>query len=160
VKIPFSKMVLAVPLLLTLGACVQMPTGPDVAVMPGPYKPFEAFAADDNICRQFAQSQVGGTASADQNGATGRVVAGAATGAAAGALIADSSRGAGVGAGAGLLVGTMAGGGYADQSSYGLQRRYDLAYQQCMYSKGNQVPGFAVATPVAPPPPNQPAPRR
>lgn len=159
-KMPFSKMVMTVALALTLGACVQMPTGPDVAVMPAPYKPFEVFAADDNICRQFAQAQVGGTADAAQSKAVGRAAAGTAVGAAAGALIADSSRGAGVGAGAGLLVGAMAGGGYADQSSYGLQRRYDLAYQQCMYSKGNQVPGFAMTAPIPPPPPGQPPPRR
>jgi hypothetical protein len=24
-----------------------------------------------------------------------------------------------------------------------LQQRYDLAYAQCMYARGNQVPGFA-----------------
>jgi hypothetical protein len=38
------------------------------------------------------------------------------------------------------------------------QRRYDNAYQQCMYAKGNQIPGSAV-TPskrtrwIPPPPP-------
>jgi hypothetical protein len=28
-----------------------------------------------------------------------------------------------------------------------LQWRYDIAYQQCMYAKGNQVPGFPVPAP-------------
>lgn len=146
---------LAAPVVLMLGACVQMPTGPNVAVMPAPYKPIEVFAAEDQTCRQFAQVQIGGQGSADSaNGkAVGHAAAGAALGAAAGALLANNSSGAGVGAGAGLLFGALAGGGYADNSSYGLQRRYDLAYEQCMYSKGNQVPGFAMVSPQLPPPP-------
>ena len=48
------------------------------------------------------------------------------------------------------------------------QRRYDIAYQQCMYAKGNQLPGSAYryrATPLPPqaypypPPPPPPPPR-
>lgn len=42
------------------------------------------------------------------------------------------------------------------------QRRYDVAYQQCMYAKGNQIPGMRAATPyryLPPPPPGtQPPP--
>jgi len=36
-----------------------------------------------------------------------------------------------------------------------VQRRYDVAYMQCMYLKGNQVPprGLAAAYTAAPPPP-------
>ena len=30
-------------------------------------------------------------------------------------------------------------------SEYQLQRRYDIAYQQCMYAKGNQIPGVVRA---------------
>ena len=40
-------------------------------------------------------------------------------------------------------------------SSYYLQYRYNIAYEQCMYSRGNQVPGFAApanATPPSSPP--------
>jgi peptidoglycan hydrolase-like protein with peptidoglycan-binding domain len=42
-----------------------------------------------------------------------------------------------------------------------IQQRYDVAYSQCMYSKGDQVPGFqpVVAEPApayAPPPPPRP----
>jgi hypothetical protein len=38
------------------------------------------------------------------------------------------------------------------------QRRYDNAYQQCMYAKGNQIPGVTVTPPrrtrwIPPPPP-------
>jgi hypothetical protein len=35
---------------------------------------------------------------------------------------------------------------------YGAQYRYNVAYMQCMYSRGNQVPGSYV-TNSAPPPP-------
>ncbi|MGH8455384.1 MAG: YMGG-like glycine zipper-containing protein [Stenotrophobium sp.] len=143
-----------------LAGCVQMPTRPNVAVMPAPNKPFEVFVADDTICRQYAQSQVGGTEQT-QNNAVGHAVVGTAVGAAAGGLIADSSRGAGVGAGVGLVAGALSGADAGDNSTYGLQRRYDIAYEQCMYAKGNQVPGYATVTPIPPPrsgaPPPPPA---
>jgi hypothetical protein len=35
------------------------------------------------------------------------------------------------------------------------QRRYDMAYMQCMYAAGNQVPGTP-SLPAAPPPPGPP----
>jgi hypothetical protein len=38
------------------------------------------------------------------------------------------------------------------------QRRYDIAYQQCMYARGNVVPGYAYPGHYYPPPP--PAPTR
>lgn len=137
--------------LAMLGGCVQMPTEPSVAVMPAPNKPFEVFAADDAFCRQYAQALVSGKQQA-QNNATGHLVAGAALGAVAGGLIGDSSRGVGTGAGLGLLVGAISGASAGDQSTYALQRRYDVAYEQCMYAKGNQVPGYAIARPLPPPP--------
>ena len=50
-------------------------------------------------------------------------------------------------------------------TDYDAQRRYDIAYLQCMYSKGNQLPGSypsrqgTGAAPVLPPPAGiQPAP--
>ena len=33
-----------------------------------------------------------------------------------------------------------------------VQRRYDIAYQQCMYSKGDQIPSVAAPLRVPPPP--------
>src|SRR5581483_9487200 len=93
---------------LLLGACAEVPTEPSVAVMPAPNKPIEVFQAEDQQCRGYAQQQVG---------------------AAAGALIGRSGGAAGVGAGAGLLLGAAAGNSYGASSAYGLQRRYDIAYQ-------------------------------
>ena len=40
----------------------------------------------------------------------------------------------------GLLFGSAAGSNAAGYSYYESQRRYDQAYVQCMYARGNQVP--------------------
>ena len=42
-----------------LSACVVVPTGPNVLVLPAPGKPFEAFQVDEAVCRQYAQYQLG-----------------------------------------------------------------------------------------------------
>jgi hypothetical protein len=146
-----------------LGGCATMPTGPTVMVMPGPGKPFEVFVADDVLCRQWAQQQIGGTSpsqTANQNLTTGAVVGtlvGAGLGALIGSASGDAGAGAAIGAGAGLLGGTAVASDQAYASEWQLQKRYDIAYQQCMYSKGNQIPGV-VARPTqtyAPPPPDR-----
>ena len=49
--------------------------------------------------------------------------------------------GAAVGAGSGLLGGTISGASAGQGYAWEAQRRYDIAYQQCMYAKGNQVAG-------------------
>jgi hypothetical protein len=56
-------------------------------------------------------------------------------------------------------MGTSAGADNARVSGRQLQRRFDIAYEQCMYAKGNQIP--TVSTPYrtypaaqAYPPPN------
>lgn len=141
---------------IALAGCVSVPSGPSVHVMPAANKPFDVFVRDDARCRNFAFNQVGGTEAnqaAVNSGVTSAVV-GTAVGAAAGAL-AGGNQGAGYGAGAGLLVGSAAGAGAAGASSWELQRRYDISYEQCMYSLGNQVPGFP-SPPYMPPPPPHP----
>jgi hypothetical protein len=136
-----------------LGACASVPTGPTVAVMPAPAKPFEVFQNDDLLCRGYAQQQIGGaTAQAQQQQVVEGAVAGAAVGAAAGALVGHGhGHAVGAGAGTGLVVGTLAGQERASGTASSLQQRYDLAYAQCMYARGNQVPGFPLAQPLAPP---------
>lgn len=147
-----------------LGGCATMPTGPTVMVMPGPGKPFEVFMADDGVCRQWAQQQIGGVSpsqTANENlttGATIGTVVGAGLGVAIGAATGNAGAGAAIGASAGLLGGL----GMASDPAYGaewqLQRRYDIAYQQCMYAKGNQIPGAvrsSTKTYAPPPPPPQ-----
>lgn len=152
---------------VTLGGCATMPIGPTVSVMPSPGKPFEVFMSDDGICRGWAQQQIGGTSpsqNANENTAAGAVVGtvvGAGLGALIGAATGNAGAGAAIGAGAGLLGGTSIGSEAGAASAYQLQRSYDLAYQQCMYSRGNQIPGVvrrrapAYAPPPPPPPPSR-----
>jgi len=129
---------------LLLGACATVPpSGPSVMVLPGKDKSFEQFRGDDFECRQFAGSQAGSTAQqASVDSGVKSAAIGTAVGAVAGALI-GGHEGAGAGAGAGLLVGSVAGAGAANRSAYTLQQRYDIAYTQCMYAKGNKIPSQA-----------------
>ncbi len=127
--------------LLTVAACTTIPTGPSVMAMPGTGKSFDQFRADDADCRQYALGQVGGATANEaaidsgvKSAALGTVV-GALAGAAMG-----GHQGAGVGAGVGLLAGSAAGASAGQVSGYGSQRRYDHAYIQCMYAKGERVP--------------------
>jgi outer membrane protein OmpA-like peptidoglycan-associated protein len=151
--------------LALLGGCATMPTGPTVTVYPAPGKPFEVFQADDYACREWAQQQIGGASpsqTANQNLASGAVVGtlvGAGLGAAIGAATGNVGAGAAIGAGAGLLGGTSVASGPAASSRYQLQRRYDIAYQQCMYAKGNQIPGVRPVRAYGPPPPAYGPPR-
>ncbi|MBI4792327.1 MAG: hypothetical protein HY789_06310 [Deltaproteobacteria bacterium] len=128
-------------MLLLLGGCASLPTGPSVMVYPGTGKTFDQFRYDDMECRRFALEFVGGTSpseSATQSGVASAVT-GTAVGAAAGALI-GGEEGAAVGAGTGLLVGSMAGSETARTSAYYAQQQYDNAYIQCMYANGHLVP--------------------
>jgi OmpA family protein len=157
-----SRRRLTVPLAAVfLTACATV-NGPSVMVLPGSGKSFEQFQADDAVCQQWAYQQTGIT---PQHAQTGNVVAGAAigtvagaaAGAAIGAAAGSPATGAAVGAGVGALGGTTVGAssGYAAGTS--VQNRFDIAYVQCMYAKGNQVPlprgTRPQVTPGPPPPP-------
>ena len=137
-----------VVVIITLGACATMPTGPSVMSLPGEAKSFDEFRADDAVCRQFAYEQIGGVSGqqAAQTSAVNSAVVGTVLGAAAGAAIGsvsgDMGAGAAIGAGTGLLYGSAVGSSYSAGSYYEAQRRYDNAYLQCMYAKGNQIPGY------------------
>jgi len=138
--------------------------------LPGEAKSFDEFRADDAVCRRFAYEQIGGVSGqqAAQNSAVTSAVVGTAIGAAAGAAIGSASgdmgTGAAIGAGTGLLFGSAAGSNYAASSYYEAQRRYDHAYLQCMYAKGNKIPGYRQrnSTPsrrsYPPPPPSSDSP--
>lgn len=140
--------------LLLLGACATVPTGPRTRVMPAPGKPFDVFVREDNTCRQYASNQVSADPERTRtSNAVGGAAIGTALGAGAGAL-AGGHEGAGVGAAAGLVFGALAGSSEGQSAGGELQRRYDLAYEQCMYANGNQVPGFRSQAYVPPPPPS------
>lgn len=148
---------------IMLAGCATIPPGPSVMVMPGNGKSWEAFQADDAVCRQWAQNQTEWNANQTVNeNLAGGAIAGGALGAASGALIGAASGnvgpGAAIGAGAGLLGGAALGSTQAYGAGGEVQRRYDNAYQQCMYAKGNQIPGHAQAYHAAIPPPPPPPP--
>lgn len=150
-----------------LTACVTLPTGPSVMVLPGSSVSFEQFQVDDAVCRSFASQRVGATPqqAASESTVAGAAVGtaiGAATGAAIGAASGHPGAGAAAGAGGGLLLGSLAGSSRGDWYASDTQRRYDAAYMQCMYSKGNQIPIPAAGAPMRerarPPVPSQQTP--
>lgn len=145
-------------LLLVMSGCATLPTGPSVNVLPAPGKPFAAFRTEDATCRQWAEQQMGmSTQQAyNKNVATG-AVAGTAIGAGLGAAVGSASghagAGAAIGAASGLLVGSVTGSNAGQVYGREAQRRYDNAYVECMYSYGNQVPGYRPRVASAPPQP-------
>ncbi|MGH8056327.1 MAG: glycine zipper family protein [Candidatus Entotheonellia bacterium] len=155
-----KKWVMVLLMMGVVSGCVTVPSGPNVMVLPASGKPFDQFQADDLLCRQYAQQQIGitpGQAAAQSTVNTAAIgtVLGAAAGAAIGAAAGNAGTGAAIGAGTGLLVGTAGGAQAGSASTATLQWRYDMSYTQCMYAKGNQVPGASVPPPrsMAPPPP-------
>ena len=137
---------LSLMILLALGGCASMPKGPSVRVLPAPGKSFEQFQVDDSICRQWAAAQIGESPeeTANRNTLNSAVVGtavGAGVGAAIGAASGNPGAGAAIGGGSGLLLGTASGASSGQMYGGEAQRRYDNAYVQCMYAKGNQVPG-------------------
>lgn len=157
---------LAVACGLVLGACATAPSGPSVVALPGSGRSFETFQGDDLVCRQWASQQAGttpehaGGLTTAEHAGVGTLI-GAGLGAALGAIAGNPGLGAAVGAGGGLLAGTAVGAGAGQRAATQVQSRYDAAYEQCMYAKGDQVPGVAPRPAVSfppPPPPSVPPP--
>lgn len=169
--------------LLLASGCATLPSGPSVMVVPGPGKPFDLYQAEDETCRQWAGQRIGMTPEEiySQTTASGAVVGtliGAGIGTALGAAAGNPGAGAAIGAGSGLFLGAASGSDYGRVYGREAQRRYDIAYLQCMYANGNRLPtaGRRYSRPVTvppdyddepalyaptyrPPPPNQPPPR-
>jgi len=140
-----------------LTGCATTPMGPTVQVMPGPGKTFDAFNNDQASCKVYAAGQVQGQADAANQQAVGAgvltTVLGAGLGAAVGGAAGNAGAGAAIGAASGAGLGTAYGANGSSYAQMGIQQQYDNAYSQCMYAKGEQVPGFA---PPPPPPPSGP----
>jgi len=147
-----AKLVVAGVAAVALAGCVQQPAGPSVAVMPAPYKPFDIFQQDQTLCTQYASQSVNGGAQQANNQAFGTTLLTTILGAGLGAAI-GGGQGAAIGAASGALGGAALAAGPAGNDQYALQQRYDIAYSQCMYARGNQVPGYAAPSPPPPPPP-------
>jgi hypothetical protein len=155
---------------LLAGCAATPPSGPGILVLPGTGKSFDQFRFDEQECRGYAHSQVGGktTERAATDNAVKSAVVGTAVGTAAGALL-GGHQGAAVGAGVGLAGGALAGSGTSHAAAGTLQQRYDYAFTQCMYAKGHRVPvsgrysdsprsSTQAARTPPPPPPGQPPP--
>ncbi|MDE1929976.1 MAG: glycine zipper family protein, partial [Alphaproteobacteria bacterium] len=138
--------------LTALSACASHPMGPTVAVMPAPNKPFSQFQDDQTICKNYADQQVAGSAQSANNSALGSAAIGTILGAGLGAAI-GGGQGAAIGAAGGAGAGTLYGTSQSNAANLSIQQRYDIAYEQCMYSRGNQVPGYAQAPSAASQPP-------
>lgn len=131
--------------LATAGCAVVPPSGPTVMALPGQGKSFPVFQQDDYSCRGYAQQQTGyqQPGQAATNAAVGSAVLGTAIGAAAGAAIGAAAgnpgAGAAIGGATGLLGGSAIGANNAGAIQASLQQRYDVAYTQCMYARGDTV---------------------
>ncbi|HET7061942.1 MAG TPA: hypothetical protein VFI43_07170 [Nitrosospira sp.] len=136
-----KKMLRLLPLItiFPLAACVSVPTGPSIMVLPGNGRSFEEFRFDDYTCRQFALEQGGAPSRASMSSGLGSAAVGAGLGAAAGAAL-GGGQGAAIGAGTGAAAGGLAGANAAGTSGSITQQRYDMGYIQCMYAKGHRVP--------------------
>ena len=126
-------------------ACAVQPLGPTARVMPAPGKPFEVFAQDQAMCKQFADGETDGGAIMSNV----RQLGAAAVTTALGAGV-RGGRGAGIGAALGAIGGAAIAGRGSARDGMSLQGRYDLAYAQCMFARGNQVAGMARAIASAP----------
>jgi outer membrane lipoprotein SlyB len=153
-KLSDPRMAGALMVLALLAACVMPPTVPTIPVAPGPNKTFEAFAAEQSYCQQYATAQTAPLAYAATNQAVATTVLTTALGAALGGAI-GGGQGAGIGAASGAVFGTAVGAGGSGFAQLSLQQQFDLMYGQCMYAHGNQVPGFS-PPPGTPPYPGQP----
>lgn len=154
---------------LLLAACAApLPNSPSILVLPGTGKSFDLFRADEHDCRGYAYNQIGGKvaekAQADRQAQSAAI--GTAIGAVTGAALGGSS-GAAVGAGVGLAGGAAVGADQSYAGAYTSQRRFDVAFTQCMYAKGHRVPvsgnyssaparTTAPSAHLPPPPPGQP----
>jgi hypothetical protein len=139
--------------MLLLAACAETPMGPTVQVMPAPGKLLDVFAADQAGCRQFAQQSVAGQAQNANTRAVGAAALTTVVGAGLGAAI-GGGRGAAIGAGAGALGGTGIGAATSSNAQLSIQDQYNNAYAQCMFTRGNMVPGMGPVMMQGTPAPN------
>jgi hypothetical protein len=165
-----NRIIFAIGVLALAGCASTLPPAPSVMVLPGTGKSFDEFRHDDHDCRGYASVQSGAQASdqAASDATVNSAAVGALVGAAAGAALGGNGHAALAGAGLGTATGAAVGSGTAAQGTYTVQRRYDNAFTQCMYAKGNKVP-MAVTSrttrastgspyrQAAPPPPPPPA---
>jgi outer membrane lipoprotein SlyB len=149
---------------IALTACAPTVMAPTIPVMPGANKPFDQFAADQQTCQYYANSQVAPLSAQANNQAVGSALLTTALGAGLGAAI-GGGQGAAIGAASGAVLGGAVGAQGSSLAGMSIQQQFNIFFAQCMYAHGNQVPGFApnmYAIPPYPgaggPPPGGPPP--
>jgi len=149
---------------IALTGCAPTVMAPTVPVMPGQNKSFDQFSADQQTCQGYANAQTAPLSAQANNQALGGALLTTALGAGLGAAI-GGGRGAAIGAASGAVVGGAAGAQGSSLAGMSIQQQYNIFYSQCMYARGNQVPGFSpnqYALPPYPgaggPPPGGPMP--
>ncbi len=131
-----NKTVSAVALAsVLLAGCATTPMGPTVPVLPPAGKSLADFDRDEDVCTRYADDRVAGRVQEANDDQLRRGIIGTAIGAGLGALVGDT-KGAIIGGTAGAIIG---GTSSADRDRAGLQRRYNIAYAQCMTARGNTV---------------------
>jgi hypothetical protein len=116
--------IFAVAVTAALSGCAQAPGGPTVQAVPGPNKSLADFQQDNGYCRTFASSQI----SDAQNQANQQVVSSVVVGA---------------------FTGNAAPVPSPSETAVTLQQRYDAAFVQCMFAKGESIPGMSPPTDYA-----------
>jgi hypothetical protein len=170
-----SPVLLGLACLALAGCAHEGPAMPQVSVLPGKGKSYEAFQREDAYCQAVARDSIGNQspgAAANEEAVKSAAVGtalGALGGAAIGSLSGNMGAGAAIGAGTGLAAGGVVGANRANAAGGTLQQRYDTTYVQCMTAKGNVLPRPVVVAPAAPvviyddppppPPPYYPPPR-
>lgn len=130
---------------LLLSGCATEPLGPTARVLPALGKPFQVFQQDQELCKQFADGETAGGAMMSNVKQLGTAALSIALGAGLGAAVTQrhGGQGAAPGAALGALAGAVTAARGSGRDQNGLQGRYDLAYTQCMFARGNQIPGPA-----------------
>jgi hypothetical protein len=133
----------AIAMLLLMGWPPKLAAAQTVPVMPGPGKTLAQFDNDESACLAYAQNQTQPEAQA-ANSPNGTVARGMVRGTAAGALFGaaggNAGKGAAIGAGVGLIGGSIRRARQEDQAAQYVQQSYNIAYAQCMKTKGNTIP--------------------
>ena len=127
---------------IALTGCAPTVMAPTVPVMPGPNKPFDQFTADQQICQNYANAQTAPLSAQANNQALGGALLTTALGAGLGAAV-GGGRGAAIGAASGALVGGAAGAQGSSIAGMNIRQQFNIFYSQCMFARGNQVPGFS-----------------
>ena len=148
-KVMGSRLASVLAATVALAACVQPPVAPMIPVAPGPNKSFDAFAADQAFCQNYASAQTAPAVAAANNQALGGALLTTALGAGIGAAV-GGGRAAGIGAASGAGLGTLVGAGNSSFAQMSVQQQYDILYGQCMAAHGNSV--AALSTPPGTPP--------